>query len=216
MKKILFLLLLFVSINATATHWLSYYVYSETQYLQGPWARTEVLSQSDYRYLAPHYYQDLFGTVEEDLVNKMISRLKELKPEVYHWDYHLSIHKDTVRLHISEQPQHFETIQNEITATLLLNDFDAITFDINDHKETLTLEDLTLPYFDLVSASKRNEERRDISPGDDKDEDVKQEVDVGIFIDKINNQKGKSTISKEHKVNLLSIGLIFSVTTVRL
>ncbi len=210
MKELLFLLFLFIAINADATHWLSYYVYSETQYMQGPWSRTEILNQSNYRYLAPHYYKDLFGTVDEDLINKMISRLKDLKPEVYSWDYHLSTQEDTVKLYISEQPEHFETIQNEITATLVLNDFEAVTFDINDRQETLTIDDLTLPYFDLVSANKKQMQKNDISPADQGDE-KNGRGEVKFFIDTMETQKAESEcIALNNKKSLLP-WLILSV-----
>src|SRR5690625_6383144 len=43
-----------------------------------------------------------------------------------------------------------KTIKNELIATILLNNFDQLKLNYNQKSETLTLEDLTLPYMDLV------------------------------------------------------------------
>src|SRR5690625_7142371 len=43
-----------------------------------------------------------------------------------------------------------KTIKNELIATILLNNFDKLKLNYNQKSETLTLEDLTLPYMDLV------------------------------------------------------------------
>lgn len=162
MKVLLTFFLSITSLCATATHELTYYVYSETEYVQGPWSRTDLLETSGFNYLAAEAYNDLFGSEYIDLVDKMLSRLKDKKPDLYKWNYTLSFQGDTVIIAAQEKIQSFETVMNEITATLTLNNFKAVTFRINGEQKTYTLNDLTLPYFDLISgqpeASASNEQ----------------------------------------------------------
>ncbi|HET8964024.1 MAG TPA: hypothetical protein VFM99_09015, partial [Chitinophagales bacterium] len=112
------ILVLIVSINANATHTLTYYVYYESEYVQGPWSRADDLINSNYKYLTPVKYNDAFGTVIAELVNKMLSRLKENNPEVYNWTYSLNVNGDTVIFSPNKKITHWETVKNEITATL--------------------------------------------------------------------------------------------------
>ena len=151
MKIFLTILTLTISLNSFATEWLTYYVYFETEYPQGTWTRTDVLEQSNYKYLTVEVYEDLFGSEDEQLVSKFLSRLKNKKPDLYKWTYDLNFQGDTVVITTKEQPKNIETIKNEITATLTFNNFKAVTFNFGDNSETLTNNDLTLPYFDLVS-----------------------------------------------------------------
>jgi hypothetical protein len=150
MKKIVILIAFIWTADAGATHWLTYYVYVETQYVQGPWARTGLLSGSDYRYLAPRIYEDLFGTIRDELAAKMLGRLKEEKPELYDWDYNLLIDGDTVCLEPVGPFKMSETVMNEVTATMTINSFAAVSFRLSGGTQLFTLADLTLPYFDLV------------------------------------------------------------------
>lgn len=151
MKILLATFALILSINVSATHTLSYYVYYETEYVQGPWLRTNILDESDYRYLQAEMYEDLFGTVNVDLVEKLLSRLKDRKPDVYNWKYDLSFIGDTVVITSKSQIAKLSTIQNEITATLLFNNFKAVKYVLNGKTQIFDLSNLTLPYFDLVS-----------------------------------------------------------------
>lgn len=155
MKILLTILALTISLNSFATEWLTYYVYFETEYSQGTWKRTDILEQSNYKYLTVEVYEDLFGSTDEQLVQKFLSRLKDKKPDLYKWTYDLTFQGDTVVITAKEQPQNVETIKNEITATLTFNNFKAVTFNFGDNSETLTNNDLTLPYFDLVSKQKK-------------------------------------------------------------
>lgn len=151
MKILLAFFLSITSLQATATHELTYFVYSETEYIQGPWLRTDLLETSGFKFLSAEVYEDLFGSGDEAFVNKVLSRLKEKKPDLYKWDYTLSIQGDTVVITSQKTIQSFETVMNEITATLTLNRFKAVTFRIDGEQKIYTLGDLTLPYFDLVS-----------------------------------------------------------------
>jgi len=152
MKKTFTILALILALNANATNWLTYYVYHETEYIQGPWSRIDILEKSDYKYLSPQAYEDLLGSERIDLVNKIFFHLKEQKPEVYTWDYELSLYGDTVIFSTEEVIEHIEIIKNELTASLTLNGFEAVVFQIGNKKETMTIFDLTLPYFDLVNS----------------------------------------------------------------
>ncbi len=151
MKILLAFFLSITSLQATATHELTYFVYSEAEYIQGPWLRTDLLETSGFKFLSAEVYEDLFGSGDEAFVNKVLSRLKEKKPDLYKWDYTLSVQGDTVVITSQKTIQSFETVMNEITATLTLNRFKAVTFRIDGEQKTYTLGDLTLPYFDLVS-----------------------------------------------------------------
>lgn len=151
MKILLTFCLFTTSLYATATHELTYFIYSETEYMQGPWSRTDLLETSNFKFLSAEAYEDLFGSGDADLVNKMLFRLKEKKPDVYNWDYTLSFQGDTVIITPQKTIQSFEIVMNEVTATLTLNRFKAVSFHINGQQKTYTLKDLTLPYFDLVS-----------------------------------------------------------------
>ena len=150
MKTLLTTLTLMLALNASATHWLTYYVYHETEYVQGPWLRTNILNESDYKYLNVEMHEGLFGTVDSDLIDMLFSKLKEKKPEVYNWKYDLSFQGDTVVFTSKGTIQNLETIKNELTATLSFNNFRAVKFNLNGKTETLTLADLTIPYFDLI------------------------------------------------------------------
>ncbi|MBC9813057.1 hypothetical protein H9Y05_11310 [Crocinitomicaceae bacterium CZZ-1] len=151
MKILLTLFMFMTGLCATATHELTYYVYSETEYIQGPWLRTDALEASGFKFLSATSYEDLFGSGDDALAGKLLSRLKEKKPDLYEWNYTLSFQGDTVIITPQKTIQSFETVMNEITATLTLNRFKAVTFQINGQQKTYTLTDLTLPYFDLVS-----------------------------------------------------------------
>jgi len=151
MKILLIILTLTISLNSFATEWLTYYVYVETEYSQGTWKRTDILEQSNYKYLTVEVYEDLFGSTNEQLVQKFLLRLKAKKPDIYNWKYDLTFQGDTVVITTKEQPKNVEIIKNEITATLTFNNFKAVTFNFGNNSETQTVKDLTLPYFDLVS-----------------------------------------------------------------
>lgn len=149
-RNYLITILLFLCVNAQATHSLTYYVYLETEYLQGPWSRTDILESSGYKYLAPKQYVNLFGSVREDMVNTMIANLRENKPELYKWEYTVKVFNDTVLLTINEEIGQIETIKNEITSTLTLNSFSVVTFEFPTSTETLSIDDIKIPYLDLV------------------------------------------------------------------
>lgn len=148
------ILLLISGMPAFATHWLTYYVYTEQEYLQGPWIRAEQLGASHYKYLSAEAFQELFGSEPSQLANQLMARLEAQKPEVYKWSHELTVRNDTVFVATNEPIPELETVQNEVTATLLFNGFKAVTFQQKGQAaRSLTLADLTLPYFDIVAAA---------------------------------------------------------------
>jgi len=96
MRILLTFLTLTISLNSFATEWLTYYIYFETEYIQGPWKRLYIVEQSNYKYLTVEAYEDLFGSDDEQLVQKFLSRLKNKKPDLYKWSYDLSFLGHTV------------------------------------------------------------------------------------------------------------------------
>jgi len=166
---------LLLCVHAQATHWATYYIYIETEYLQGPWSRMDALESSDYKYLSPILYENLFGTVQEDMVTTMISNLAENKPELYKWDYTVEINGDTVVLHIKEEIEQIETIKNEITSTLTLNSFSAVTFQLPGSTETLSINDIKIPFLDIVTQKQAETEQKIIEPGRSSDLDTPNE-----------------------------------------
>ena len=150
MKTGLTIWIILISWAANATHWLTYHVYIETEYVQGPWTKLEVLDQYNNTYLAPHTYEGLFGSEDLDFVEAIVSKLKEQVPERYDWTYHLNISVDTVFFALQSKPNQFKSIKNELTASLILNSFEAVVFQFPDQKMVSTLNDLSLPYLDLV------------------------------------------------------------------
>ena len=174
-----------------ATHWLTYYVYFETEYTQGSWSRIDILEKSGYKYLAPMAFEGLFGSEDSELVNTMMSKLKEKSPNVYNWTYDLVIQNDTVILSPKGHISRIGTVKNEIISTLILNNFKAVIFNYENIQETYSLEDLTLPFFDLVEVEKKN-----------------KIIDKQESASAIDNQN--STEQQQEKYSYLIIGLILS------
>lgn len=192
--RLLFILLTFIiSRHVHATHTLTYYIYVETEYTQGPWTRANLLDASQYRYLAAQVHEDLLGSEPTDLVNKLLSRLKENKPEIYNWSYELTIEGDSVFITPKETVKNMETVKNEITATLLFNNFKAVSINMNGRSQLLTINDLTLPYFDLVS--------KQVQPV--------ISTDTLTVKEPVKNETANGTT--ENGNNLLIIGLIASI-----
>jgi len=157
MRVFLTIFILLVSLSANATHWLTYYVYYETEYIQGPWSRFDILETSEYKYLDVLKYEDLFGSDATDLTNKMLSRLWEKNNTVYDWDYDLILQGDSVIIVPKEEIKEFETVKNEIVATFTSNGYKTVIFRFTDQEKAFTINDLSLPYFDLTTRQKENE-----------------------------------------------------------
>ncbi|MBT30250.1 MAG: hypothetical protein CMO01_11370 [Thalassobius sp.] len=148
------------SLNVSASTWETYYVYYETDYSQGPWSRTTILNQSDYKFLAPVMFEDLFGSIKSGFVYKVIERLRDKKPKLYQWKYELECLGDTVIFKSGDQITSFNTVKNEIVSSLALNGSKVVIFDLEDRKESFSLNDVSLPYLDLVMPNQKNSQQK--------------------------------------------------------
>lgn len=165
MKKIIFIIACLSLLNSVyATHSLKYYVYFETEYYQGPWKSQNKLKINQ-KYLEPIAFVDNFGTVPEQLVDKIISRLKEKSPNDYNWNYKLTIQSDTVLLLSETNIAENEKLLNELVSSLYFNGFSSIIFQSGGIENNMSLSDLTIPYFDLTAETELNriEEKKDTS-----------------------------------------------------
>ena len=171
MKKLALIISLFVfSLNLKATHHMTYFVYVETQFAQGYWKDAVDVYENGDKFLYPHSYTDLFGTVKKDFYNKLLERLEEhhtfysyvsldsnkLKREGYREFY------DT--LNFAVQPEitsaQIKTVKNELTTTVLsAGECQAIRLNFYHDEEIHNAEvydysDVDYPVFDLVSMKK--------------------------------------------------------------
>lgn len=155
MKRISILLLFFlIGQRCFATEWAWYYVYVQTEYLQGPWKRTDLLYESkQYVYLHPIQCEELFGSESSDLANAIFSRLKEENPERYAFPSKLSLVNDTVVVSTKEIIPELEAVKNELTASFILNNFEAVKIVQGNQSNLYLLKDISVPYMDLVGAS---------------------------------------------------------------
>ena len=163
MKKFLILVVALVAIEAQASHWMTYYIYTEKEYVQGPWSRDALLQQSASRYLEPKAYEDLMGSEPEDFVHLLLKRLKQNNYEGYRWSYDLTLTGDIITIIPLEPIANLETVKNEITVTALLNNFEAVVFKRQFQTDTLALADVTVPFFDLVKPQTKVEQPQNIA-----------------------------------------------------
>jgi hypothetical protein len=155
MKAILISLVLLVGTKVSATHWLTYYVYYESTYIQGPWQDAELLDHSDYVYLMPVQFEDLFGSESEDFVRKIFERLAENKPEEYDFEYEVKVTDTSVWITSPEIEDYSETVRNELTTSLCKNGFRAVLF--GETREVWNLEKVTAPFLEIPSKSELNQ-----------------------------------------------------------
>ena len=171
MKKLALSLFLFVfALSVKATHHMTYFVYVETQFVQGYWKDAANVYESGDKFLYPYSYTDLFGTVKKDFYNKLLERLgehhdfysavsldsNELKREGYREFY------DTLNFAVQPEltPEQIKTLKNELTTTVLsAGECQAIRLnfyqDDEIHKaEVYDYSDVDYPVFDLVSMKK--------------------------------------------------------------
>jgi hypothetical protein len=149
MKKIFFAVLISVTVNAFGTNWMTFHTYHEIEYLQGPWLRTNILENSDYRYLYPEIHEELLGSDNEMFGRTLLKYLKEKKPKVYPGEFQVQIKNDTVVIALIDSSENFELIKNEIVATFTLNGFNAVNLTFKNTSKHYTLQDVSVPYFDI-------------------------------------------------------------------
>ena len=158
MKRILpILFFLTIAQNCFATEWAWYYVYVQTEYVQGPWTRTTVFDKfENYKYLSAKPCEDLFGSESIDMVTAILGHLQKESehPALYKFKYDLSVVADTVVIKTGGAIPDFNEIKNELIASFTLNSFAAVRF-IQGGKTTMyKLEDISIPYMDLVAGAR--------------------------------------------------------------
>ena len=171
MKRIGLTIFLFVfALNLKATHNLTYFVYVESQFLQGYWKDAGEVYESGDKFLYPYVYTDLFGTVKKDFYNKLLERLNE-----HHGFYTaVSLDSNTLKregyrefydtLNFAVQPEltdaQIKTVKNELIATVLsAGECQAIRLKFYKNGEPqksgiYDYSDVDYPVFDLVRMKK--------------------------------------------------------------
>lgn len=139
--------------TAFATDWFWYYIYVQTEYIQGPWTRTNILDKSgSYTYLQPKQFEELFSISGDgqDIAEAIFTHLKKETPSRYKFSYILSISKDTVIIKTKDTIADFDAVKNELTASFTLNNFHAVKIIQRNKTNLFVIEDITVPYMDLV------------------------------------------------------------------
>lgn len=155
-----------IATSVGATHNMTYFVYVETHFVQGYWDLAPMVYESGDRYLYPHTYTDLFGTVKVDFYNKLLKRLGE------HHDFYSSVSLDSNKLKRVGYREFYDTlnfavqaglnagqiktVKNELTTTVLnAGSCRAIRLKFYrngdlENTETYNMNDLDYPVFKLV------------------------------------------------------------------
>jgi hypothetical protein len=154
MKRILVVFLFLIcSKNIFATEILSYYIYIQTEYSQGPWLRTDVLDKlGSYNYLYIKEFEELFGSEKIDVANSIFMHLKKEteSPKLYKFKCDLSLLSDTVIIQTKDSVSNFILIKDELIASFIFNNFIAVKMIVNGQATIYSLKDISIPYFDLV------------------------------------------------------------------
>jgi hypothetical protein len=152
MKKLFLAILLSFAIGqkSFATEWLTYYIYIQKDYLQGPWTRAELLGKSNYEYLHPKQFEELFGSESISLANAILDHLRAETPERYAFRSTLALSADTVVIQTPDDIEGFDAVKNELAASFILNHFSAVKIIRRGKAALYGLKDITVPYMDLV------------------------------------------------------------------
>jgi hypothetical protein len=145
------LLLMTCAVPLKATHTLGYFVYHDTVYWQGPWHGYDSIDRYNGRFLMATYFEDLFGSVEEERAETYLSRLRQLKPDAFAWKYTLQYSNDTLHIWVAADtmPGSYEIPM--LAATFLKNGFrNTLVHNQHGTVKHLTESDITLPFFDLL------------------------------------------------------------------
>jgi len=152
MKYLLAFLLSFtIGQKCFATEWATYYVYIQTEYVQGPWSRTDLLNQSgSYIYLDPKEVEDLLGSDNDQLASAILSHLQKATPERYKFKSSLSTLADTVIITTKDSIADFDAVKNELVASFTLNSYNMVKIIQKGKVQSFQLKDISVPYMDLV------------------------------------------------------------------
>jgi hypothetical protein len=187
---------LIIQSNSFATEWNWYYIYIQTEYTQGSWLRADHLDRSDYKYLETKQFEELFGSEGDGLAEAIVNHLKHETPGRYKFKYAISVVKDTVYINTPDSIADFDAVKNELTASLIMNNFNKVTIIQKGIASSFHLEDISVPYMDLVFPEK-------IKPIHD--------TDISIQSDSIKIVDKKAKISAKKYDNKILIALIISI-----
>jgi hypothetical protein len=166
---IIFFMLLFV-FSAKAAHHMTYFVYVETRFAQGYWEDAGEVYDSGDKYLFPHQYTDLFGTIKISFYKKVLERLEE------HHDFYSRVRLDsnelkkvgyrefydTLNFAIESglNDEQIKTLKNELTTTIL-NAGECRALRVRVYEEGIPVktriydyDDVDYPVFSLVRMKK--------------------------------------------------------------
>ena len=191
------ILLLTIKLGSFATEWDLYYIYIQRDYIEGTWLRADLLDKSDYKYLHPKQFGGYYGMQGDGLAEDIVTHLKEETPNRYKFQYNISVLKDTVIINTTDSIADFDAVKNELTASFIMNNFNTVTIIQKGKALSFHLEDISVPYMDLVFPKK-------IMPADEEDIDSLQKDSVKI----INNETLASSKKYDNKI---LIGLIISI-----
>lgn len=151
-KLILAALLTLFSYHCFATETFQYYIYVQTTYSQGFWARANLLKGVDQFYLANKQYEDLFRLTGdgEDVAKAIVQHLKEEKPMRYNFSFTIKIEDNVVVFSTKSQISDFDAVKNELTVSFILNNFRAVKIVQGKNSKIYYLKDVSIPYMDLV------------------------------------------------------------------
>ncbi len=148
--KLLFALLFLLSLSCSATEWCNYYVYVESEYMQGPWTREDVIFKYSHgKYLHPVLCEDLFGSDKTELIIAVLGHLKKESENRYNFKYTVAEMGDTAFIQTKDPIPGFESIRNELIASLLLNNYKVLLIKQAGIEHTYVFSDLGLPFMDL-------------------------------------------------------------------
>lgn len=149
-RYLIFLAFLFFKISANATETLTYFVYVQSDYLQGPWLRAESLySLSQNQYLYPIRYDELFGTVPEQMTDAILNHLVLANPDRYTFGPHATIEGDTIVITTTSNITDSAEVKNELVTSYHFNGYPVLKLIEPGATRIYTLEDVSVPYFDL-------------------------------------------------------------------
>ena len=175
-KFALCIILLTATLSADATHLLVYYTYHYSGYVQGPWVRQSLLVHGD-AYLHAERHEEYYGTDHESFALALFEHLKTHNRDLYNQEYNFGLSGDTVLISASTGEILHEE-KNEITATFLMNNYDAVRFTDGSSMDTWTMADITLPFMDLFTDEAQDMEAEDKIIWEDPEADVIKEDDA--------------------------------------
>lgn len=133
-----------------ATHTLWYYVYFQTEFVQGPWTGTDILSQG-YMYLEPKLFViENAGSDPVIVPAEALDKLRENAPKLYGWDYKLEAAGDTLLISSVQAISDFGQVKNEVITTMTHLGFPLVRFKTADLDQVFSQQDVDLPFFELV------------------------------------------------------------------